>query len=174
MPAPPPPMPAPPPPPAPPAPQPKPKQCAPELKPHLFVLPNSIVITSTSGQTWTHQYLPSLSPTNSTTFTYPIPTAWSSKTCSLIFTWPTKDKLQTSDYWVSGSGALSFAKADGEGAGVELGRVQPATEGRYVIWSGVCEAGKEVRFRGSSVGGVDLRWFQDYNPEPIGLWVVAC
>ncbi|KAG8631446.1 hypothetical protein KVT40_000586 [Elsinoe batatas] len=102
------------------------------------------------------------------------PLPWASKTCSLIFTWPTKDKLQTSDYWVSGSGALSFAKADGEGAGVELGRVQPAVEGRYVIWSGMCEAGKEVRFRGSSVGGVDLRWFQDYNPEPIGLWVVAC
>lgn len=110
-----------------------------------------------------------MSPTNSSTFTFPIPSSWSDKTCSLVFTWPTKDKLQTSDYWVSGEGSLVFSK-DGQ----PLGEVKPAVPGKYVLWSGKCDAGMEVKYKGESKGGVDLRYFQDYNPEPIGLWVVAC
>lgn len=60
------------------------------------------------------------------------------------------------------------------GAGSDLG-VQTVTPGTSTVVSTfACPAGKAVAFEIASVGGTDLDFFQDYNPSPIGLYVVPC
>jgi hypothetical protein len=124
---------------------------------------------------------------NSTTcsiFNFDIPSSYAGKTCSVIFLFPEQSQLETSSYTISGHGQVDFAKCDkpatqdtnwdNKPAGKGMGSVDAAPGNSYMIASGECEAGQKVAYEMCAEGGVDLSYFQDYNPSPIGLYVRQC
>ena len=50
--------------------------------------------------------------------------------------------------------------------------VVPGNE--YVIASGQCPSGQRIGFEVSATGSLDLNYFQDFNPSPIGFYVTVC
>ena len=121
-----------------------------------------------------------------TAFDFNIPQAASGKTCNLVFLFPKKDELETSDFTFSGSGALDFTRLDDAvnqatsyanlpGTAQDLGQFTVAPGNAYDIASFDCPAGEEVSFKIAvpEGGNTALRFFQDYNPCPIGLFITT-
>ncbi|TPX11133.1 uncharacterized protein E0L32_007994 [Thyridium curvatum] len=174
---------APPPPPPPPAPK-----CPVELTgswefPHLIVPVDSANPDKASGTS----YDGNVSPTVSSIFNFDIPAGDAGKTCQLVFLLPKKEDLETSDYKLSGSGALDFVWLNGvanlqttynnaPGAKMDLGTVTVAPGNSYAIANFDCPAGQTISFEIKEGGGADtnLWYFQDYNPSPIGLYITKC
>ena len=44
----------------------------------------------------------------------------------------------------------------------------------HVIATGACPAGARIGYEVSATGSLNLDYFQDYNPSPIGLYVTVC
>ena len=44
----------------------------------------------------------------------------------------------------------------------------------HVIGSEACAVGQRIGYEISATGTLDLEYFQDYNPAPIGLYITAC
>ncbi|KAF2186369.1 hypothetical protein K469DRAFT_726376 [Zopfia rhizophila CBS 207.26] len=119
-----------------------------------------------------------------TAFNFDIHEHHAGKTCSLIFLFPQKWDLETSDFELKGEGGLEFSKLDKpctvettwkskphetplKDFGVEPGH-------NYHIWSGACPAGQRVSYLMCGHGSVELEYFQDWNPSPIGLYMRQC
>ncbi|KAL8685169.1 MAG: hypothetical protein Q9218_007933, partial [Villophora microphyllina] len=127
-----------------------------------------------------------VSPTVSSIFEFDYPTSTEGRTCSLVFLFPTRDSLQTSNYTLSGTGGLSFTRLVGPAtasttfnnqpaANVTVGSVPNLQAGNnYVIASGMCFAGQRVTYEVSVIGSLDLNYFQDFNPAAIGLYITVC
>ncbi|KAL8778970.1 MAG: hypothetical protein Q9213_007170 [Squamulea squamosa] len=150
--------------------------------PHLIVpvdknRPDAALGTSFNGL---------VTPTVSSLFNFDLPTSLEGKTCSLVFLFPTRDQLQTSNYTLSGTGGLTVERLEGPADSATTFNNQPkvnATVGAipnlqagnsYVIRSGSCYAGSRVGYKVSATGSLDFDYFQDFNPAPIGLYVVPC
>ncbi|CAL8578695.1 hypothetical protein XPA_004466 [Xanthoria parietina] len=152
--------------------------------PHLIVpvdknQPDTALGTSYNGL---------VSPTVSSLFNFDFPASLAGRTCSLVFLFPTREKLQTSNYTLSGSGGLNFERLplDQPADSATTFNNQPEANGtvgtipdlqagnNYVIGSGICFAGLRVGYKVSATGSLALDYFQDYNPEPIGLYVSVC
>ncbi|KAL8730553.1 MAG: hypothetical protein Q9166_004007 [cf. Caloplaca sp. 2 TL-2023] len=153
--------------------------------PHLIVpvdknQPDAALGTSFNGR---------VSPTVSSIFNFDFPTTYSGKTCSLVFLFPKREQLQTSNYTLSGTGDINVDLLDGPADSATSYNNQPAVNATvspfgvisdlqagnsYVIASGGCPTGERIAYKLSSTGGLDLDYFQDFNPEPIGLYIVAC
>ncbi|KAL8638388.1 MAG: hypothetical protein Q9228_004458 [Teloschistes exilis] len=124
-----------------------------------------------------------VSPTVSSIFNFDYPASLEGHFCSLVFLFPTRDALQTSNYTLSGTGGLSFARLVGPAVAETTFNNQPAVNvtvgsvpdlqpgNNYVIASGGCFAGQRVAYEVSATGSLDLNYFQDYNPEPIGVYI---
>lgn len=57
----------------------------------------------------------------------------------------------------------------------DLGGPSSVTPGNeYVIASGSCAAGQRISYDVTATGSLDLNYFQDYNPSPIGFYVTVC
>lgn len=126
----------------------------------------------------------------STIFNFDIPQWWAGKTCSLIFLFPTKDQLQTSNFnWEPTWGVAAFSELakpateattyNNKGPAVHnFGEFNLSPGHSYVISTHKCPAGKRVgmEMAGHSRNGYqfNLSYFQDYNPAPIGLYLRAC
>lgn len=106
-------------------------------------------------------------------------------TCSLEFLFPTQAELETSSFTFSGTGAISFEQlaspatqstsySNAPAVSKQLGSftVTPGTS--TIIASGPCAAGQTVSYELVAQGNTALNYFQDYNPSPIGLYVVEC
>lgn len=149
--------------------------------PHLIIPVNS----SAPDQGASTSYFPHISPEMDTLVNFDIPPTYAGRTCTLVFLFPAQAQLETSSFSLSGSGGMDVAQL-----------AEPATEGtsynsapnvaqelkhvptvsprnKYVISSGACAAGRRVGYRVSATGSLDLRYFQDWNPCPIGLFVTA-
>ncbi|KAL8753683.1 MAG: hypothetical protein Q9199_004876 [Rusavskia elegans] len=150
--------------------------------PHLIVpvdknQPNAALGTSFNGL---------VTPTVSSLFNFDLPASLEGRTCSLIFLFPTRDQLQTSNYTLSGAGGLNIERLVGPAdsattfnnqpkVNVTVGTVPDLQAGnKYVIGSGGCFAGERIGYKISATGSLDLDYFQDFNPEPIGLYVSVC
>jgi len=131
------------------------------------------------------QYFAGVNSTCSTIFNFDIPASYAGKTCSVEFLLPNKKDLVTSDYTMSGSGAIDFQMLEGPASqktsysnqpkmSKDLG-VFPITPGSStVVATGPCAAGMTVSYELVAKDSTALYYFQDYNPAALGLYVVAC
>ncbi|KAL7808568.1 ubiquitin 3 binding protein But2 C-terminal domain-containing protein [Trichoderma aethiopicum] len=132
-------------------------------------------------------YFGEVSSTVSSIFNFDIPEGDRGKKCSLVFLFPEQKDLETSSYTFSGSGALDFALLDGPatqgttwnnrpGVKEDFGTTIVAPGHGYVVSTFDCPAGEVVAFGISAAegGGGEVRWFEDYNPAPIGLYITKC
>lgn len=151
--------------------------------PHLIVPVNSQQPTKAYGT----QYNGTITPTISSIFNFDIPPSYAGQTCSLVFLFPTRSELQTSSFDFNGKGGISVdelsrpatrqttydtvpaAAVAGIGA---IPHVQPGNS--YVVASHPCAAGKTQSFEFKSTGGLDLMFFEDYNPSPLGAYITSC
>ncbi|GIZ37467.1 hypothetical protein CKM354_000091200 [Cercospora kikuchii] len=151
--------------------------------PHLIIP----ISSEESSKAFGTQYNATISSSKSTIFSFDIPADYSEKTCSVVFLFPKQEDLETSAFTFNGQGSINFSELS---AGVtektskdtapskkqNLGRVknvQPGQEGR-VISTGKCEAGKTIAVQAEGEGGLELEFFQDWNPSPIGVYITAC
>lgn len=108
------------------------------------------------------------------------------KQCSAIFLLPEHDKLETSAYSMEGSGKLYFYelhdaathettwnnKAKGEPFPVGPVDIKPGK--KMALKQEACRPGEKFGIQVCSDGDLSLNFFQDYNPEPIGMYIRVC
>ncbi|EKD17933.1 uncharacterized protein L3040_004473 [Drepanopeziza brunnea f. sp. 'multigermtubi'] len=151
--------------------------------PHLLLPIDASNPSQASGTS----YFGEVSPSGgiSSIYNFDIPAADAGKTCSLIFLFPRQDQLTTSSFTLSGNGAVSFAQLTGiattstsyataPGVQTGYGTTVLAPGNSYHIADFPCPAGTTVSYRMEAVGDTHLRYFQDWNPSPIGLYITKC
>ncbi|GAB7362933.1 hypothetical protein MBLNU230_g3232t1 [Neophaeotheca triangularis] len=149
--------------------------------PHLIVPvkednPDKAYGTSYNGE---------VSDSTSSIFNFDIPYSYEGKTCTVVFMFPKKEDLETSDYDFSGSGDVDFSMLekpatedttyntcpkDAEDYGTT--HIQPGNS--YVVSTGDCQAGQRVGYKMSAGDDTDLTWFNDYNPASVGMFMTVC
>ncbi|PYI22318.1 hypothetical protein BO99DRAFT_19552 [Aspergillus violaceofuscus CBS 115571] len=149
--------------------------------PHLIVPVNS----STPDTAYGSQLFGTVSSTVSTIFNFDIPSSDSGKTCSLIFLFPNKEDLETSDYTFSGDGKVDFSQLT-SAAGLkttynsapsvkqDYGEITISPGNSYLVASFSCPAGQTVGYEMKGTGNTYLNFFEDYNPSPLGLFITVC
>lgn len=153
--------------------------------PHLIVPINSSAPSAAYGT----QYNGTLSSTTCTTYNFDIPTNYSSSaTCTLEFLFPHQEDLETSAFEFSAGsddGSVEFSRlsapVDQTTAWDSVPDVQSVygswavrPGNGYVLASGACTPGQTFAVKACSEGGLELNYFQDWNPSPIGLFVRRC
>ena len=150
--------------------------------PHLIVP----VDKSQPDQQGGTSYNGTISSTISSIFNFDIPPTDAGKTCTLVFLLPEQSQLTTSAFSLSGSGGFDVAQLSSPATeqttyntvpsvANDLGGPSSVTPGNeYVIASGSCAAGQKISYEVTATGSLDLNYFQDYNPSPIGFYVTVC
>lgn len=159
--------------------------------PHLIV-PTSLTNPEKAGG---NSYKAWISESNSTLFNFDIPaTAPYLGTCALVFQFPYGSDLNpdTPKFFFSGleqqegaNGGLNFALLDGvanEGTSksttpkvaADYGKTKIIPGTNYTIATYPCQSGRTVSYEVSSVGDVELDYWQDSRAQAIGLYVVPC
>lgn len=119
-----------------------------------------------------------------TIFNFDIPASDTGKTCSLVFLFPRKEWLTTSAFTISGDGNFGFASLAGvanQGTtynnapdiAKDYGVLNLSPGNSYRVATFACPAGTTQSYVMTATGA-DLRYFQDYNPSPIGLYITVC
>ncbi|KAF2159256.1 hypothetical protein M409DRAFT_60960 [Zasmidium cellare ATCC 36951] len=147
--------------------------------PHLI-----IPIDSANPKTcYGTQYNGSAHGTISSIFNFDIPTSTQGKTCSIQFLFPEQSTLETSAYTYSGDGVFKFAILNGPASEwttfetspkvvTDYGSFSLSPGNAYDIASIPCPAGQAIGIWFHTTGNGVLDFFQDYNPCPIGVYVV--
>ena len=150
--------------------------------------PNLIVPVSSASpdKSYGTSYDGVVNSTVSSLFNFDIPSSYASKTCSLVFLFPTQDMLETSSYTFSGSGAVDFKQLSTTvttsstynsigSTATDFGS-KTITPGSWtVVNTFACPAGQAISYEMTAGGSnTDLWWFEDYNPSPIGLFITTC
>ncbi|CAK4029768.1 glycoside hydrolase family 17 [Lecanosticta acicola] len=150
--------------------------------PHLIVP----VSSSSPDKAYGTSYNGTITPTESTIFNFDIPASYAGKTCSLVFLFPNQKDLQTSAYSFNGKGGLKIEELSGpadagttyanapKAAGVTASITSLVPGNSYTVFSHACGAGQRVAFEFESTGGLELNFFEDYNPSPLGAYITAC
>ncbi|KAI9784918.1 MAG: hypothetical protein M1816_000554 [Peltula sp. TS41687] len=149
--------------------------------PHLIVPVSSMHPDQIYGNTFS----PKISDEFSTLFNFDIPPSDEGKTCTLVFLFPEETQLETSSFTFSGSGAIDVKELSGNALDTttfdnmpevetDFGVTTVAPGNEYPIHSFDCPAGERITFELSTVGDTELDFFQDSNPEPIGLYITKC
>jgi len=150
--------------------------------PHLIVP----VDKSKPDQAGGTSYNGTISSTISSIFNFDIPSTYSGKTCTLVFLLPEQTQLTSSAFSLSGSGGFDVARLSSPATeqtsyntvplvATDLGGPSSVTPGNeYVIASRSCAAGSRVGYRITATGSLDLNYFQDSNPSPVGFYVTVC
>ncbi|KIE03889.1 GPI anchored cell wall protein, partial [Metarhizium majus ARSEF 297] len=173
------------PPPAPAPPQPA-KSCPANLNgvyefPHLIVSVDKSNPDKAAGTSFFGEVTSSIS----SIFNFDIPAADAGKTCTLVFLFPRQDELTTSSFTFSGDGKIDFSLLNSPatqgttwnnqpGKKTDYGITTVAPGNSYTIASFPCPAGQAIGFEMSDCGNTNFRYFQDYNPSPIGLYITKC
>jgi len=150
--------------------------------PHLLVP----VDASNPNKAYGTQYNGTLNSKVSTIFNFDIPASYAGKTCSTVFLFPELNQLETSSYSFNDKGGFTIAILNGvadesttyanaPAVAKQIGSVDALKRGSsYTLSQDACPAGARVSFEVTATGGLDLEYFQDYNPSPLGLYVRAC
>ncbi|KAI9656339.1 MAG: hypothetical protein M1821_005002 [Bathelium mastoideum] len=149
--------------------------------PHLIVPvdaahPDKVIGTSYFGK---------VSGNISSIFDFDIPEFDAGKSCSLVFLLPIRSSLDTSDFSLTGTGAIDFlALAAAANSSTtynnrpaplqNLGHITVVPGNSYTLGSFACPGGKRVGVEVSAYGDTYLSWFQDFNPPAIGLYITIC
>ncbi|CAD0014491.1 unnamed protein product [Aureobasidium pullulans] len=150
------------------------------LKPRLIIPVDSNNPDTAYGT----QYNAYIGNGNSTIFDFDIPQSYKGKQCELVFTFPTQSQLETSFVSESGNGGVEFEQlkeaADEKttfnnqpGVAKNFGEKGVSTGNAYSITTGDCAVGQTISYELTATGDKTIEFFQDYNPCPIGLWVIA-
>ncbi|KEQ80536.1 hypothetical protein M438DRAFT_281317 [Aureobasidium pullulans EXF-150] len=153
---------------------------APSLSPRLIIPVDSNNPDTAYGT----QYNAYIGNGNSTIFDFDIPQSYKGKQCELVFTFPTQSQLETSFVSESGNGGVEFKQlkeaADEKttfntqpGVTKNFGEKGVSTGNAYSITTGDCAVGQTISYELTATGDKTIEFFQDYNPCPIGLWVIA-
>ena len=165
-----------------------PSGCPLNLVPGKFEYPHLIipVTTDDADSPQGTSYNGTITTTTSSIFNFDFPPALKGQYCSLVFLLPSQTELTTSAFTLSGSGGLKVERlrepateqttySNQPDVDAVLGgpaKVEPGSE--YIINSGPCYNNDRKGYKVSSTGTLDLKYFQDYNPAPIGLYVTVC
>jgi len=169
--------------------------CPADISSGTFQYPHLIVPTSSEDPNYAfgNSYKAYISPINITLFNFDIPSSYNG-TCALLFLFPYGSDLDplAGTYYFSGTeeeegehGGLDFALLSGvANVGTtfnstpavvkDYGRTEIIPGNNYTVAVFPCTSGKTVTYSGSSAGNVELDYFQDSAPSPIGLYVVPC
>ena len=127
-----------------------------------------------------------ISSTISSIFNFDIPPANSGKTCTLVFFLPKQSQLSTSAFSLSGSGGFDVAQLSSPATEKTTYNTVPSVSrdfggpsnvapgNEYIISSSSCAAGQRISYKVTATGSLDLKYFQDFNPSPIGFYVTVC
>ena len=163
------------------------KNCSTNLKgqyeyPHLIVPVDS----QNPKKAYGTSYNGTITPTISSIFNFDIPPADAGKTCSLVFLFPSQKDLQTSAYTFNGKGGIKVTELKAPATEQTTYETVPAASGdsktiasvapgnEYLVFSNECGSGQRISFEFESTHGLDLSFFQDYNPSAIGAYVTVC
>jgi hypothetical protein len=146
--------------------------------PHLIIPIDSSSPAIAAGTS----YFGQISGTISSIFNFDIPSSYSGQQCILWFLFPTQEQLTTSSFTLSGSGAADFLSlssvasqstdfSNAPGVAADLGQLSLAPGNAYKIATFACPSGKAVSFEIKAVGNTALKYFQDFNECPIGLYI---
>ncbi|KAI4749644.1 glycoside hydrolase [Aureobasidium sp. EXF-12298] len=150
--------------------------------PHLIVP----VDAANPNKAYGTQYNGTINSKVSTIFNFDIPASYAGKTCSTVFLFPQLDQLETSSYSFNDQGGFTIAVLNGvanesttyanaPAVAKQIGSVDALKRGSsHTLSQDACPAGTRVSFEVTSTGGLDLEFFQDYNPSALGLYVRAC
>ncbi|KAJ5628459.1 ubiquitin 3 binding protein But2 C-terminal domain-containing protein [Penicillium lividum] len=141
--------------------------------PHLIVPINSQSPNQAFGTSFNGEVTSSIS----SIFNFDIPRSDSGKTCSLVFLFPNKADLKTSDFTFSGDGKIDIAQLSAAASSLttfnnapsvskDLGDITVSPGNSFVISSFSCPAGETIAFEMKNAGSTDLTFFQDFNPSP--------
>jgi hypothetical protein len=170
--------------------------CPTDLSSETFRFPLLIIPTSSQNpnHTYGNSYVAYISSENTTVFNFDVPTASPyTGTCALLFLFPyaSSISLPTSTYVFSGieeeegeHGGLDFALLEGVAGPLttydtippvhtDYGKTEILPGSNYTIATFPCQSGM-TSYSVSSVGNVELDYFQDSAPSPIGLYIVPC
>lgn len=157
----------------------------------LLILP---VSPETPDYAYGNSYVAYVSPDNTTVFNFDIPEEEPyTGTCALLFLFPYASQLgiENSPFYFSGleeeegeNGGLDFALLTGvadpeltykttPSIDTDYGKTEVVPGNSYTIATFPCKSG-EASYSVSSVGNVELDFFQDSEPDPIGLYIVPC
>ena len=149
--------------------------------PHLIVP----VSSEHPDKSYGTSYNGKMSESMSSVFNFDIPKSYEGQTCSVVFLFPEKSDLETSDYTFNGKGSLSVDHLSSPASKgttwnsvpsmeSHAGSFSPQPGNSYVVATGDCMAGTTQSYELSASGGLDLEYFQDYNPSPIGMYITTC
>jgi hypothetical protein len=141
--------------------------------PHLIIPVDSTKPNDAAGTS----YNGTVSSTVSTAFNFDIPQSYAGKTCSLVFLFPQKQDLETTDFSFSGDGKVDFAKLSSAvnnkttssnlpSVSQDLGDITVSPGNGYVVSTFSCPAGTTVAYEMKNAGSTNLNWFNDWNPSP--------
>lgn len=132
-------------------------------------------------------YTGKCSDDDSTLFRFDIPTSYSGSICEVIFALPRHDSMETSDYQMSNTsmsmgsmGVIPMSSVPYEGMSLDDAVAErtgdeamwsPVVDGIFTVYKGPCAAGQSIGFMMQCVG-MSLTYFQDYNPCPVGMYVL--
>ncbi|KAJ5887803.1 hypothetical protein N7495_007844 [Penicillium taxi] len=173
--------------PAPPPVPPASKDCGTTLKSGSYEFPHLIVPVDSNSpdKAYGTQYNGKVTSSISSIFNFDIPQSDSGKTCSLVFLFPNKADLETSDYTFSGDGKIDVAKLSSAASSSttfsnapsvteDLGDITISPGNSYIVSTFSCPAGEAVAFELKNAGTTSLEFFEDYNPSPLGLYITVC
>lgn len=149
--------------------------------PHLIVPVSSEKPDEAYGTSYNGQ----INSTTNTIFNFDIPQDYEGKQCSIIFLFPKKEDLETSNYEFGGSGSLGCSElsdvasedtsySNAPSADKDLGTIELQPGNSYVVATQECKAGKTQSIELSSEDGLSLNFFEDWNPSPLGLYITSC
>ncbi|KAI7722101.1 hypothetical protein KC353_g792 [Hortaea werneckii] len=149
--------------------------------PHLIVP----ISSEHPDQSYGTSYNGQVNGTTSSVYNFDIPQSYEGQTCSLVFLFPKKSDLETSDFTFNGEGSISVDHLSSAAkqsttynscpkSEEHAGDVSPMPGNSYVVSTGDCAAGTTQSYELSANGGLSLEYFQDYNPSPIGLYITTC
>jgi len=138
--------------------------------PHLIVPVSSAAPNKTFGT----QYFATVNSTTSTIFNFDIPESYSGMTCDFIFTLPAKSLLETTDYTLTSGGSIAVSQLSTPATQATSYNNVPSTKAvttipvtvgtQQIITSGPCAAGQTLSYEFSAASGLDITWFEDWNP----------
>ncbi|KAG6055498.1 hypothetical protein E4U17_002945 [Claviceps sp. LM77 group G4] len=137
---------------------------------------------SASAPAYGNSFFGEVTPSRSSIFNFDIPVSDRDKICTLIFLFPEQSQLETSSYTLYGEGkirALALVRLaststtwNNKPGKLSAGRTAIVRPGQSnSIASFPCSANQTLTFELLSSGNTNLRYFQDYNPAPIGLYI---
>jgi hypothetical protein len=158
-----------------------------------FLAPNLIIPVSPEAPDTAYgtQFAATITPSNSTIFTFDIPASWTGLCSLLTFPYasetafPGAFRFTGVEHETLRDGGVQFDLLAGQVDNAVTWDSKPATAetyakmtivpgNSYTVATAPCASGQRLAYEASSVGDLELEYFQSTGPKPIGLWIVKC